>query len=208
MSQAELTEIETIVNREIRHNAPAQAQLMAKDEALAAGAMALFGEKYGDQVRVLSIGDFSVELCGGTHVQRAGDIGLFKIVAESGVASGIRRIEAVTGDNAFIWLQETLQSFDQLAQQLNTNREQAAVKVENVLKKSRELEKELSQLKAKLASQASTDIESQAQDIDGIKVLAHKLEGVDPKSLRETLDRLKDKLSRRHVILSRAIVFH
>ena len=202
VSQAELTEIETIVNREIRHNAPAQAQLMAKDEALAAGAMALFGEKYGDQVRVLSIGDFSVELCGGTHVQRAGDIGLFKIVAESGVASGIRRIEAVTGDNAFIWLQETLQSFDQLAQQLNTNREQAAVKVENVLKKSRELEKELSQLKAKLASQASTDIESQAQDIGGIKVLAHKLEGVDPKSLRETLDRLKDKLGSAAIVLA------
>ncbi len=202
VSQAELVDIETIVNREIRKNTPAQAQVMAKDEALAAGAMALFGEKYGAEVRVLSIGDFSVELCGGTHVERAGDIGLFKIIAESGVASGIRRIEAVTGENAFKWLQETLLSFDQVAHQLNTKRDQAAVKVESVLKKTRELEKELSQLKAKLASQASTDIESQAEDIDGIKVLAHKLEGADPKSLRETLDRLKDKLGSAAIVLA------
>ena len=202
VSQIELAEIERIVNREIRNNASAQAQLMARDDALAAGAMALFGEKYGDQVRVLSIGDFSVELCGGTHVERAGDIGLFKIVAESGVASGIRRIEAITGENAFSWLQATVQNFDQLAEQLNTNRDQAGDKVANFLKKTREMEKELAQLKAKLASQATTDIESQALQLEGIKVVAHKLEGADVETLRATLDRLKDKLGSAAIVLA------
>ena len=202
VSDDEITEIETIVNQQIRHNQLAEAKIMAKDEALAAGAMALFGEKYGDQVRVLSMGDFSVELCGGTHVTRTGDIGVFKIISEAGVASGIRRIEAVTGENAFNWLQSSLHSFDQVALQLNTHRDNVSAKIDGVIKKSRELEKELSQLKAKLATQASSDIEMQAEDIQGIKVLAQELEGADTKTLRDTLDKLKDKLGSAAIVLA------
>jgi len=202
VSDDEMTMIETIVNQQIRHNQSAEAKIMAKDEALAAGAMALFGEKYGEEVRVLSMGDFSVELCGGTHVTRTGDIGVFKIISEAGVASGIRRIEAVTGENAFKWLQASLQSFDQVAQQLNTHRDNVSAKIDGVIKKSRELEKELTQLKAKLARQASLDIETQAEEIQGIKVLAQELEGADTKTLRETLDKLKDKLGSAAIVLA------
>lgn len=202
VSHAEIVQIEEIVNQQIRLNKSAEADIMGKDEALAAGAMALFGEKYGEQVRVLSIGDFSVELCGGTHVERAGDIGVFKIIHEAGVASGVRRIEAVTGENAFNWLQSSLHDFDQVAQQLNTHRDNVSSKIEGVLKKTREIEKELAQLKAKLASQASSDIETQAQEIEGIKVLAQVLEGADTKTLRETLDKLKDKLGSAAIVLA------
>ena len=202
VSHEEIAQIEEIVNQQIRLNKSAEANIMGKDEALAAGAMALFGEKYGEQVRVLSIGDFSVELCGGTHVERAGDIGVFKIISEAGVASGVRRIEAVTGENAFNWLQSSLQDFDQVAQQMNTHRDNVSSKIDGVLKKTRELEKELAQLKAKLASQASSDIETQAQDIEGIKVLAQMLEGADTKTLRETLDKLKDKLGSAAIVLA------
>jgi len=202
VSHAEIVQIEEIVNQQIRLNKSAEADIMGKDEALAAGAMALFGEKYGEQVRVLSIGDFSVELCGGTHVERAGDIGVFKIIYEAGVASGVRRIEAVTGENAFNWLQSSLHDFDQVAQQLNTHRDNVSSKIEGVLKKTREIEKELAQLKAKLASQASSDIETQAQEIEGIKVLAQVLEGADTKTLRETLDKLKDKLGSAAIVLA------
>ena len=197
----EIAQIEHIVNEQIRKNTAANAQYMNKDKALAAGAMALFGEKYGDEVRVLSIGDFSVELCGGTHVERAGDIGLFKIIAETGVASGIRRIEAVTGECAFNWVQETLANFNKTAQTLNARIDDAPQKAENAANRIKELEKELQQLKAKLASQASADIESHAVDVDGIKVLAHHIEGADVKTLRETLDRLKDKLGSAAIVL-------
>ncbi len=201
VSDEEIFEIEQIVNAEIRKNTQADAQLMDKDKALAAGAMALFGEKYGDEVRVLSIGEFSVELCGGTHVNRAGDIGLFKIIAETGVASGVRRIEAVTGENAFNWMQGTLSDFSQTAKILNARLDEAPVKAGNAVNRIKELEKELEQLKAKLASQASADIESNAVDIDGIKVLAQKIEGADVKTLRETLDRLKNKLGSAAIVL-------
>lgn len=201
VSDEEIFEIEQIVNAEIRKNTQADAQLMDKDKALAAGAMALFGEKYGDEVRVLSIGEFSVELCGGTHVNRAGDIGLFKIIAETGVASGVRRIEAVTGENAFNWMQGTLSDFSQTAKILNARLDEAPVKAGNAANRIKELEKELEQLKAKFASQASADIESNAVDIDGIKVLAQKIEGADVKTLRETLDRLKNKLGSAAIVL-------
>ncbi len=201
VSDAEIIEIENIVNSEIRKNTQANAQVMNKDKALAAGAMALFGEKYGDEVRVLSIGEFSVELCGGTHVNRAGDIGLFKIIAETGVASGVRRIEAVTGENAFNWMQDTLKDFNQTAKFLNARIDEAPMKAGNAANRIRELEKELEQLKAKLATQASADIENNAVDIDGIKVLAHKIEGADVKTLRETLDRLKNKLGSAAIVL-------
>ena len=204
VSSAELYKIEQIVNTEIRKNTPAQAQIMDKDKAMAAGAMALFGEKYGDEVRVLSIGDFSVELCGGTHVDRAGDIGLFKIISESGVASGIRRIEAVTGEHAFNWIQYVLNDYQQTAKILNARLEEVPVKAGNAVSRNKELEKEVSHLKARLASQVSSDIESHVVEIDGIKVLAHKLDGADSKTLRETLDRLKDKLGSAAIVLATA----
>jgi alanyl-tRNA synthetase len=201
VSEQEILQIEQIVNAEIRKNTAASAKLMDKDQALAAGAMALFGEKYGDEVRVLSIGEFSVELCGGTHVERAGDIGLFKVITETGVASGVRRIEAVTGENAFNWMQGTLNDFKQTAKILNSRLEDAPIKAGNAVERIKELEKELDKSKSKLATQASADIESNAVDIDGIKVLAHHLEGADVKTLRDTLDRLKDKLGSAAIVL-------
>ena len=201
VSEQEILQIEQIVNAEIRKNTAANAELMDKDQALAAGAMALFGEKYGDEVRVLSIGEFSVELCGGTHVSRAGDIGLFKVISETGVASGVRRIEAVTGEHAFDWMQSTLSSFNETAKILNARIEDAPQKANSAANKIKELEKELEKIKSKLASQASADIESNAVDVDGIKVLAHHLEGADVKTLRDTLDRLKDKLGSAAIVL-------
>ncbi len=204
VSEQEILQIEQIVNAEIRKNTATSAKLMDKDQALAAGAMALFGEKYGDEVRVLSIGQFSVELCGGTHVDRAGDIGLFKVIAETGVASGVRRIEAVTGENAFNWMQSTLSSFNQTAQILNARIEDAPQKATSAANRIKQLEKELEQVKSKLATQASADIENNAVDIDGIKVLAHHLEGADVKTLRDTLDRLKDKLGSAAIVLGTA----
>ncbi len=197
ISEQEIFQIEQIVNAEIRKNTAASAKLMDKDQALAAGAMALFGEKYGDEVRVLSIGEFSVELCGGTHVDRAGDIGLFKVTTETGVASGVRRIEAVTGENAFNWMQRTLNDFKKTAKILNSRLEDAPIKAGNAVERIKELDKS----KSKLATQASADIESNAVDIDGIKVLAHHLEGADVKTLRDTLDRLKDKLGSAAIVL-------
>jgi alanyl-tRNA synthetase len=201
VSEQEILQIEQIVNAEIRKNTAASAELMDKDKALEAGAMALFGEKYGNEVRVLSIGDFSVELCGGTHVNRAGDIGLFKVISETGVASGVRRMEAVTGENAFNWMQSTLASFNETAQILNARIDDAPQKASSAVNRIKELEKELEKIKSKLATQASADIESNAVDIDGIKVLAHHLEGADVKTLRDTLDRLKDKLGSAAIVL-------
>ncbi len=197
----QILQIEDIVNAQIRKNTATRAQLMNKEDALAAGAMALFGEKYGDEVRVLSIGEFSVELCGGTHVERAGDIGLFKIVSESGVASGVRRIEAVTGDHAIHWVQSSLANFAKTAQTLNARLEEAPQKAVIATRRIKELERECQQLKATLASQASADIESLATEVDGIKVLAHHIHNTDVKTLRETLDRLKDKLGSAAIVL-------
>lgn len=204
VTEQELLQIEQIVNKQIRTNTAATAEVMDKDKALAAGAMALFGEKYGETVRVLSIGEFSVELCGGTHVDRAGDIGLFKIIAETGVASGIRRIEAVTGESAFAWVQGTIKDFGQTAKILSANLEDAPVKAGSAVNRIKELEKELQQLKAKLATQAGSDLADNAVDIDGIKVLAQQIEGADARSLRETLDRLKDKLGSAAIVLGTA----
>ncbi len=201
VTEEEILQIEQIVNAEIRKNTSAKAELMDKDKALAAGALALFGEKYGDEVRVLSIGEFSVELCGGTHVSRAGDIGLFKIIAETGVASGVRRIEAVTGENAFNWMQSTLSDFNKTAQILSARIDEAPQKATSATNRIKQLEKELEKIKSKLAGQASADIESNAVEIDGIKVLAHHIEGTDVKTLRETLDRLKDKLGSAAIVL-------
>ena len=197
----QIAAVEAIVNHEIRANAAASAQIMAMEDAKKAGAMALFGEKYGDEVRVMKIG-FSTELCGGCHVERTGDIGLFKIVSESGVAAGVRRIEAVTGANALAWLNETAGRLDNIARLLKANTADVTDKLDALLQKNRALEKELEQLKGKMASQAGSSLVDQAVDVGGVRVLAANLEGADPKSLRDTVDQLKNKLGKAVVILA------
>ncbi len=201
ISEEHLQQIENIVNHQIRLNTDASAKTMSKDKALEAGAMALFGEKYGDEVRVLSIGNFSVELCGGTHVDRAGDIGIFKIISETGIASGVRRIEAVTGEGALQWIKDNENQLSSIANVVKASKSEAKDKVMQLVERNRHLEKELNQLKSKLASQAGSDLADSAIDIDGMKVLAHKIEGADPKSLRDTLDQLKNKLGSAAIVL-------
>src|SRR4030081_1373235 len=191
MSPEELRRVEELVNSAIRDNAPVETKLMALDEAVAAGAMSLFGEKYESDVRVLSIGDFSMELCGGTHVERAGDIGLFKILSESGVAAGVRRVEAITGKTAYEWVVHTDQVLRDIAALLRGSREDVDEKVRELVDRSRRLEKEVQQLKSKLASGQGGDLTSQAKDVDGIKVLAAQIDGADAKSLRDAVDQLK-----------------
>ena len=197
----QLAEIEALVNAQIRSNALAETRVMSMDDAVESGAMALFGEKYGDEVRVLSIGDFSIELCGGTHVKNAGDIGLLKIISETGIASGVRRIEAVTGATALQWVAANEQRLQRIAEMLKGSREDAEEKVAQLQDKYRSLEKELQQLKGKLASNQGSDLASQAVEINGIKVLAARMEGADNKMLRETLDQLKNKLGSAAVVL-------
>jgi alanyl-tRNA synthetase len=156
--------------------------------------MALFGEKYGDEVRVIGMGEYSTELCGGTHVRRTGDIGVFKIVAESGVAAGIRRVEAVTGEGALEYIQQPDAQLSDVAAQVKAPQFEAAARIAQVIDGVRALEKELARLKLKLASSQGDDLASQAVDVKGAKVLAAVLEGADAKTLRETLDQLKNKL--------------
>jgi len=201
VTAVQLAEIEDLVNAQIRVNAAAETRIMPIEEAMSSGAMALFGEKYGDSVRVLSIGDFSVELCGGTHVHHAGDIGLLKIVSESGIASGVRRIEAVTGERALQWVAVNEQRLQRISELVKGSREDVDEKVAQVLEKNRALEKELQQLKGKLASSQGTDLAAQAVEVDGIKVLAARLDGADNKALRDTLDQLKNKLGSAAVVL-------
>ena len=174
---------------------------MAKEEAVKAGAMALFGEKYGDVVRVLRIGDFSTELCGGIHASRAGDIGFFKIISEAGVASGVRRIEAVTGENAFEWLKANEKLLHAVADRVKAGRDSLEEKVQQILDKSRALEKELERLKGKLASASGDDLLSKAIDISGIKVLAAKVDDTDAKGLRDLVDQLRNKLGSSAIVL-------
>jgi len=175
---------------------------MAKEDAVKAGAMALFGEKYGDEVRVLKIGEFSTELCGGTHVQRAGDIGLFKIISETGVAAGVRRIEAVTGANALDWIASRDKALAIIAGLLKSAPDKAPEKLKQLLDLTRQLEKQLEKLQAQMASSAGNDLASQAVDVSGIKVLAVKLEQADPKSLRDLADQLKNKLGSAAIVLA------
>jgi alanyl-tRNA synthetase len=163
--------------------------------------MALFGEKYGDEVRVLDIGS-SRELCGGTHVSRTGDIGLFKIVAEGGVAAGIRRVEAVTGDNAVAWVQRLSASLQEAAAAMKAPAAELTQKIEQVQDHVRTLEKELARLKSKLAASQGDDLAAQAVDVKGIRVLAAALDGADVKTLRETMDKLKDKLHTAAIVLA------
>jgi alanyl-tRNA synthetase len=198
----EISTVERIVNEQIRANNPVSAQVMAKDDAVKAGAMALFGEKYGDEVRVLKIGEFSTELCGGTHVERAGDIGCFKIINETGVAAGVRRIEAVTGGGCFDWIAGRDHALASIAGLVKSAPEKAPEKVEQLIEKNRLLEKQLERLNAKLASSAGNELGAQAVDVGGIKVLAVKLEGVDPKSLKDMVDQLKNKLGSAAIVLA------
>jgi len=202
MSPQELQRVEELVNSAIRGNAPVETQVMALDEAVAAGAMSLFGEKYESDVRVLSIGDFSMELCGGTHVERAGDIGFFKILSESGVAAGVRRVEAVTGKTAYEWVVHTDQVLRDIAAMLRGSREDVDEKVRELVERSRRLEKEVQQLKSKLASGQGGDLTSQAKDVGGIKVLAAQIDGADAKSLRDAVDQLKGKLGSSVIVLA------
>jgi alanyl-tRNA synthetase len=201
LTRAQLQRVEQLVNAQIRANNPAQTQVMSLDDAKASGAMALFGEKYADDVRVLRLGDFSVELCGGTHVNAAGDIGLFRITNETGIASGVRRIEAVTGARAVELIEEEQNRMLDLADLLKTGRDDVTSRVSQLLSCNRELEKELEKLKSQLAVTAGTDLASQAVEIAGIKVLAAKLDGADAKSLRHTLDQLKNKLGTAVILL-------
>lgn len=198
----QLGQVEALVNTHIRCNHDVETKIMSQDEAIASGAMALFGEKYGDSVRVLDMGGFSIELCGGTHVQRTGDLGIFKIISETGVAAGVRRIEAVAGAKAYEWVEQGEEVLTNIAALVKGKREDAAQKVEQLLAQNRKLEKELDKLKGKMASSQGSDLASQAEDISGIKVLAVKLEGADVKVLRETLDQLKNKLGDSAVVLA------
>ncbi|KRE89665.1 alanine--tRNA ligase [Frateuria sp. Soil773] len=194
VSREELAEVEALVNAEVRRNAEAEVRHMAYDDAIAFGAMALFGEKYGNEVRVLKMGDFSTELCGGTHVGRTGDIGLFKIVAESGVASGVRRIEAVTGAGALAYVADEERRLGELSHLLSSSGDDAVEKLRQLFDRQKKLERELDSLRSKAAGSATADLAQAAQNVDGIKVVAARLEGLDAKSLRDSIDQLKQQL--------------
>ncbi len=202
VSREQLLTIERLVNREVRANHLVETRIMSLEDAKASGAMALFGEKYSEQVRVLRMGDFSTELCGGTHVKAVGDIGLVKILSEVGIASGVRRIEATTGATAIETVEADEERLLRLAGLLKGGREDVDERVMQLLERSRRLEKELEQLKSKLASSAGQDLAAQAVLVDGVKVLAACLDGADPKSLRATLDQIKDKLGSAVVVLA------
>jgi alanyl-tRNA synthetase len=201
VTDAQIREIEVRVNAEILANAATDAAVMDLASAQKTGAMMLFGEKYGETVRVLSIGS-SKELCGGTHVGRTGDIGLFKIVAESGVAAGIRRVEAVTGANALTYLQSLEDTVQAAASTLKASPAELQGRIAQVLELVRGLEKEVAALKGKVASSQGDELMLQAIDIKGLKVLAARLEGADAKTLRETMDKLKDKLKTAVIVLA------
>ena len=198
----QLRRIEDMVNAHIRLNHQVETNLMSQEAARKTGAMALFGEKYGDTVRVLKMGDFSLELCGGTHVNHTGDIGLFKILMETGIAAGVRRIEAVTGQHALDYVVQTESQLQQLASLLKGSRDDVSDRIRQLLDRSKQLEKELEQLKGKLASSQGDDLVGKAVDIKGVKVLAAKLDGADVKTLRATLDQLKNKLGTAAVVLA------
>ena len=202
MTSAELAEIERRVNAQIRANSAAEVHHMGMQEALDFGAMALFGEKYGEHVRVLRMGDYSTELCGGTHVGRTGDIGLFKLVGESGVSAGVRRIEAVTGQGALDYVADEERRLSEAAGLLGGNAGEVVEKIRALAERQKKLERELESLKAKAASSATSDLGSAAVDVGGIRVLASRLEGFDAKALRDAVDRLKQQLGDTVIVLA------
>jgi alanyl-tRNA synthetase len=202
VSRAQLAEIEALVNAEVRANAAAETKVVPFEDAVAGGALALFGEKYEDRVRVLRLGDFSMELCGGTHVRRAGDIGLFKIVTESGIASGVRRIEAVTGQGALEWVARHEETLQQVASLLKGGWEEAGDKVQGLIERARQLEKELKQLQTKLATGGGgEDPAERAETVGDSRVYIARLDGMDPKVMRDAVDRFKQKIGSGAVLL-------
>ena len=205
VSAEEIRRIEEQVNAEIRRNNLVETRLMKHEDAIKAGAMALFGEKYGDEVRVVGMGEFSTELCGGTHVKRTGDIGLFKIVVEGGVAAGVRRIEAVTGPAALAYAQEQEATLREVAELVRAQPQEVAARLAQIQDQVKSLEKELARFKSKMASSQGDDLAAQAIDIAGIKVLAASIEGADVKALRELADKLRDKLRSCALVLGSAI---
>jgi alanyl-tRNA synthetase len=202
VTREELERIENLVNAQIRANNEVETRIMELEAAKAAGAMALFGEKYDEQVRVLRMGEFSTELCGGTHVARTGDIGLFKITSEGGIAAGVRRIEALTGDAALEYVRTEEATLAEMAALMKSDTANVRERLQKLMDGHRQLEKELEQLKGKLASAAGSDLAAGAVDVDGIKVLAARLPGADAKTLRETVDQLKNKLGSAAVVLA------
>ena len=201
VTPAQLAAIEDFVNDEIRNNAAAEIRHMRYDDAVGAGAMALFGEKYGDEVRVLRLGDKSIELCGGTHVDRTGDIGVFKITSEGGVAAGIRRIEAVTGRGALQWIDARQKTLGDVSALLKAQPDQALSKVEALLRRNKELEKELAAARQSLLTGKAGDPTEDVQEVSGIKVLATRMDGADAKTLRDAVDRFKDKLKNAIIVV-------
>jgi alanyl-tRNA synthetase len=204
INHADLARIEAMVNDEIRRNAEAEVHHMGMDEAIEFGAMALFGEKYGERVRVLRMGGFSTELCGGTHVHHTGDIGVFKILSEGGVAAGVRRIEATTGAGALAWFGEQQRRLDEAAALLGTRGDEVVDKLRALLDKQKRLEREVESFKAKAAAGATADLADAAQDIEGVKLVAARVEGLDAKALRDAVDKLKDRLPDSVILLASA----
>jgi alanyl-tRNA synthetase len=201
MTEAEIRRVEAAVNAEILANAATKASIMKHDEAIKAGAMAFFGDKYGDEVRVLDIGS-SRELCGGTHVKRTGDIGFFKVISEGGVAAGVRRIEATTGEGALAYVQGQETMLNQAAGALKTPPQEVGQKIAQILESVRGLEKELARYKSKHAASQGDELVERAIDVKGVKILAATLDGADARALRETLDKLKDKLKTAAIVLA------
>lgn len=202
MKPSEIREVEDLVNAQIRRNLPIETNIMDLDAAKAKGAMALFGEKYDERVRVLSMGDFSTELCGGTHASRTGDIGLFRIISESGTAAGIRRIEAVTGEGAMATVHAQSDRLNDIAHLLKGDSQNLGDKVRAVLERTRQLEKELQQLKDQAAAQESANLSSKAVDLNGVKLLVSELAGIEPKMLRTMVDDLKNQLGSTVIVLA------
>ena len=202
MKPEEIRAVEDLVNTQIRRNLPIETNIMDLEAAKAKGAMALFGEKYDERVRVLSMGDFSTELCGGTHASRTGDIGLFRIISESGTAAGVRRIEAVTGEGAIATVHADSDRLSEVAHLLKGDSNNLADKVRSVLERTRQLEKELQQLKEQAAAQESANLSSKAIDVNGVKLLVSELSGVEPKMLRTMVDDLKNQLGSTIIVLA------
>lgn len=205
MKPEEIRAVEDLVNAQIRRNLPIETNIMDLEAAKAKGAMALFGEKYDERVRVLSMGDFSTELCGGTHASRTGDIGLFRIISESGTAAGVRRIEAVTGEGAIATVHADSDRLSEVAHLLKGDSNNLADKVRSVLERTRQLEKELQQLKEQAAAQESANLSSKAIDVNGVKLLVSELSGVEPKMLRTVVDDLKNQLGSTIIVLATVV---
>ncbi len=201
IEKEDLAKIEALVNQKIRENLRIDTKIMAVEEALQMGAMALFGEKYGEKVRVVMASDFSIELCGGTHTSRTGDIGLFKILNEMGVAAGVRRIEAVTGEAAYDHVREEERELWQIGQALKASPGEIFQKVDRLLQRQKELERELLSLQGKMGHQEVLDLLSRVREVNGVKVLSAKIDGKDPKQMREFVDQLKTKIGSGIILL-------